>query len=128
MRLSGLAVAAVLVATTTGLDAGGQVARAADVRIEHGEATRSAGTWTFTVTLKHSDEGWDHYADLWQVLDPAGRVLAERVLTHPHVEEQPFTRSLRGVEIPQDIATVFIRARDSRHGFAPQLFEIDLSR
>ena len=26
----------------------------------------------FSVTVKHDDEGWNHYADRWEVLTPAG--------------------------------------------------------
>jgi hypothetical protein len=53
----------------------------------------SAQTYRFDVTLRLADEGWDHYANKWDVVDPSGRVLGERILHHPHVNEQPFTRS-----------------------------------
>ena len=52
-----------------------------------------------------------------QVVAPDGRVLGERRLLHPHVQEQPFTRSLGGVEIPAGVEEVTIRARDSVHGW-----------
>lgn len=91
------------------------------------EASQAAdGSWRFDVTVRHADEGWDHYADLWDVVAPDGTVLGERVLLHPHVEEQPFTRSLSGVEIPEDIETVVIRARDSVHGFGGAEMTVDL--
>ena len=44
----------------------------------------------------HPDTGWDDYADGWRVLDMDGNELGMRVLHHPHVDEQPFTRSLSG--------------------------------
>ncbi|MEM7411166.1 MAG: hypothetical protein AAF430_13100 [Myxococcota bacterium] len=72
---------------------------------------------TFRVGVRHADAGWDHYADRWQVLAPDGTVLATRILHHPHVEEQPFTRSLRDVEIPTGLTEVRVRAHDSVHGF-----------
>jgi len=62
-----------------------------------------AGTYRFDVTVRHADEGWKHYADRWDVLAPDGTVLGTRVLLHPHVNEQPFTRSLSGVTIPDGI-------------------------
>jgi hypothetical protein len=74
------------------------------------------GTWRFDVTVAHADEGWDHYADLWEVVAPDGTVLGQRVLAHPHVNEQPFTRSLSNVEIPPSVGSVEVRARDSVHG------------
>ncbi|MEM1352393.1 MAG: hypothetical protein AAGF27_08605, partial [Pseudomonadota bacterium] len=57
----------------------------------------SDGTWRFDVTISHPDTGWDHYANGWRVLDMDGNELGMRELVHPHVEEQPFTRSLSGV-------------------------------
>jgi hypothetical protein len=83
-------------------------------------------TCTFAVTLEHADEGWNHYADLWEVLTLDGRLLGSRVLYHPHEDEQPFTRSLSGVAIPAGIERVKIRARDSKHGYGKQEFIVDL--
>ena len=85
-----------------------------------------AGTYTFSVTVRHQDTGWDHYADRWEVLAPDGTVLATRVLHHPHVDEQPFTRSLRGVAVPDDVGRVTARARDSVHGYGGAEVAIDL--
>jgi len=81
---------------------------------------------TFEVTVRHADTGWDHYADAWEVLAPDGEVLGRRVLHHPHVEEQPFTRQLRGVEVPEGVREVRIRARDSVHGFGGREAEVPL--
>lgn len=103
-------------------------AKADDVEIVEASARQSGSTWTFSVTLKHGDTGWDHYADLWQVFTLDGKLLGERVLLHPHVEEQPFTRSLSGVEIPDGIDEVVIRARDSVHGVADQEYRLVLPR
>ena len=75
------------------------------------------GTWSFSVTVRHDDEGWDHYADRWDVMSPDGEVLGTRVLYHPHVGEQPFTRSLGGVEIPKGLLEVVVRAHDLVHGY-----------
>ena len=71
----------------------------------------------FDVTVRHADEGWEHYANRWEVLSPAGELLATRVLAHPHVNEQPFTRSLTNVSIPGELAEVVVRAHDLVHGY-----------
>lgn len=76
-----------------------------------------AETCTFWVTVRHDDAGWDHYANRWEVLTPDGEVIATRVLGHPHVNEQPFTRSLGGIVIPPGLNTVVVRAHDSVHGY-----------
>lgn len=91
-------------------------------------ARESDGTWRFEVTVRHADEGWDHYADRWQVETPEGRVLATRVLLHPHEAEQPFTRALGGVVIPPEVTEVVIRAHDSVHGDGGRTFRLALPR
>lgn len=83
------------------------------------EARDSGGTYTFNVTLRHADTGWDHYADGWGVYTTDGVELGYRVLAHPHVNEQPFTRSLGGVTIPPEITEVIIRPHDLVHGSGP---------
>lgn len=70
----------------------------------------------FSVTLRHSDTGWDHYADGWRVEDAEGNVLGTRVLAHPHVNEQPFTRSHR-IAVPDGLTRVFVRAKCSVDGW-----------
>lgn len=86
------------------------------------------GLWRFDVTVRHNDEGWDHYADAWQIVDPdSGKVLAERILAHPHETEQPFTRSLGGVRIPKGIEEVTVRAKCNVHGFGGREVTIRLS-
>lgn len=86
--------------------------------IEHVVATRTAPeTYRFDVTIRHPDTGWDHYADGWRVLDMDGNELGMRVLFHPHVNEQPFTRSLDGVKIPAGTEQVQIQARDLPEGW-----------
>jgi hypothetical protein len=90
------------------------------------QRTGKAG-WSADVTLKHDDEGWDHYADSWRVLDAEGNVLAERILYHPHVDEQPFTRSLSGIKIPENIHTVYIEAHDKLHGWSAEKLAVDLN-
>lgn len=85
-------------------------------------------TCDFTVTVQHEDTGWDHYANQWEVLTLEGTLLGERVLHHPHVNEQPFTRSLSGVPIPSSIKKVKIRARDSVHGYGGKELIVELER
>ena len=91
-----------------------------DVRVE------CAASCTFSVTLEHADEGWNHYADRWDVVTLDGKLLKSRVLYHPHENEQPFTRSLSGVTVPASQRQVKIRARDSKHGYSQREFVVDL--
>lgn len=93
--------------------------------VENVTATQNGETWSFHVTVRHGDEGWDHYADGWEVASPDGIQLGYRKLLHPHENEQPFTRSLSGVGIPDDLSTVIIRAHDSVHEWG-EPFEVRL--
>ena len=82
-----------------------------------------------SVTLRHADSGWDHYADLWQVLDDGtGEVLGERPLAHPHTNEQPFTRSLSQVEIPEGVEVIRVRAKCNQHGYEGKQVRIPLQK
>lgn len=83
------------------------------------EATvvRSGDHYVVTATVESADTGWDRYADAWEVRTAAGDVLGTRELAHPHVDEQPFTRSLTDVEIPEGVTSVEVAARDSVVGF-----------
>lgn len=85
---------------------------------------QAAGIYRFDVTVKHGDTGWDHYADKWQVLLPGGEVIGTRILQHPHVDEQPFTRSLSDVKIPVGASKVIVRAHDKVHGASGKSFEV----
>ena len=72
-----------------------------------------------TVTVSHQDKDWEHYVKGWEVLDMEGKVIGIHRLRHPHVNEQPFTRSAT-VIIPAHLDKVMIRAYDSVHGTGGQ--------
>lgn len=82
--------------------------------------------WNIHVTIRHEDIGWDHFADGWEVLDAQGNVLGYRQLMHPHVDEQPFTRSLTGVVIPDGTREIFVRPHCSVHGWAAEAKRVEL--
>ena len=86
-------------------------------QIQNVNMARSGDTWTFDVTILHSDSGWDHYVDAWRIVDAAGNTLGTRDLAHPHIDEQPFTRSLSGVRIPGDVTDIGVQAHDTTTGW-----------
>lgn len=102
------------------------LAQAGDVQINQVVLQQSGQSWRASVTLEHADTGWDHYADGWQVVTPDGEVLGHRKLFHPHVNEQPFTRSLSGIQIPERLNEVIVEAHDKVHGWSPDRVHIDL--
>ena len=96
----------------------------ASVSVEAGEADviaatakRNAdGSYRIDATVKSRDTGWDYYAERFEVITQDGKILATRVLLHPHEDEQPFTRELDNVKIPAGISEVNVRALMKRKG------------
>jgi hypothetical protein len=66
----------------------------------------------------------DRYAAAFRVLTPDGEELGERELLHDHADEQPFTRSLEGLEIPADVSEVIVEGRDQRHGWGGETVRV----
>lgn len=125
-RLPAFLLAGLASGLASGLPA---AALAGEADVLNATATAAAdGTWTISATVRHADAGWEHYADAFEVLTTAGEVLAVRILYHPHVEEQPFTRSLAGVKIPPGTAAVVVRAHDTEHGYGGETFTLRLER
>ncbi len=109
---------------TTALVAGGAMAGEADV--VGVQVTKTGDTFRFSVTVRHADAGWEHFANNWEVVAPDGTVLDTRVLAHPHDNEQPFTRSLGSVRIPAGVSTVRVRAHDNVHGHGGREMEVNI--
>lgn len=105
----------------------------ADAEVRFVQATETApGVWTFTVTVFHPDDGEAHYANGWDVVLPDNTVLKvnsddpfTRLLTHPHDDEQPFTRSQAGIVVPAGTTRLYVRAHDNVHGYGnPVLIDL----
>ncbi len=105
-----------------------QLVVSGEVRIVAATLSYSNSGWHAEVTLRHEDSGWDHYADAWRVVTGENKLLGLRTLYHPHVSEQPFTRSLGGIEIADDIKVVYIEAHDKLHGWSKQRYRVELKR
>ena len=121
MLLKRLALAGSVLFLSAGIGVAGTV------DVEKVQVRKNAnGSYSFDVTVRHGDTGWDHYANRWDVVAPDGTVLGTRVLHHPHVDEQPFTRSLSGVEVPDGVTSVTIRAHDSVHKLGGKEIKVEL--
>ena len=105
------------------------VAHAGEADVVAVKVTELGGsTYQFDVTVSHSDEDWNHHVDKWDVVGSDGTVYGTRTLYHPHVGEQPFTRSLSGVKIPKEISRVNVRAHDSIHEYGGKVVTVVLPR
>ena len=86
---------------------------------------RKDGSLDVHATVQHDDEGWEHYADRWEILDMEGTLLDTRVLMHPHSHE-PFTRSISRAKIPSQIKKIRLRAHDSVHGYGEKEVVVEI--
>ena len=107
----------------------------ANADVEFVRAVQSSdGSWTFHVTVRHPDTGWEDYADGWDIVSPDGQALKSgpaerftRLLLHPHENEQPFTRSQSGIVVPDGVTIVTVRAHDLVDGFGGRQVSLDLT-
>lgn len=86
------------------------------------QVSGESNPYRFSVEILSPDTGCDQYADWWEVLSGNGELIYRRILTHSHVNEQPFVRS--GGPIPinsQDI--VLIRAHLFPAGYGGKVFK-----
>ena len=61
-------------------------------------------------------------------MDGKGNEIGKRTLYHPHVNEQPFTRSLNNLHIYSDVDVVYVEAHDSKHGWSPDKVKIKMNK
>ncbi|MGI8633634.1 MAG: hypothetical protein ACR2NA_13975 [Solirubrobacterales bacterium] len=91
------------------------------------EATEAdEGRYDFDVTISSPYDSPERYADGWRVLDPDGEELGAHELAHDHADEQPFTRTQRGVEIPDDLQFVQIEGHDLENGYGGDRLDVEL--
>jgi hypothetical protein len=84
------------------------------------------GSYRFDVTISSPYDSPERYADAWRVVGSDGAEYGLRVLFHDHANEQPFTRSLSGIEIPDDVDSVTVQARDLVNGWGGKTIEVEL--
>ena len=77
------------------------------------QSSGEPGGYSFAVTVESPDTGCDLYADWWEVVRPDGALVYRRLMSHSHVDEQPFTRDGGPVEAA---ATDVLVVRAHLHG------------
>lgn len=93
-----------------------------DVRVSATDDDR----FTFQVTLSSPYDTPQRYADAFRVMTEAGDSLGVRQLLHDHANEQPFTRSLSGVDIEPGITRVVVQGRDQEYGYGGETRTVSL--
>ncbi|MBX7107008.1 MAG: hypothetical protein K1X61_00020 [Chitinophagales bacterium] len=82
------------------------------------------GVFDFDVTVSSPYDTPSRYADGFRISTTEGKVLGERKLLHDHQTEQPFTRDLHSVKIPDGIVKVVVQARDQKYGYGGKTLEV----
>ncbi|MFW5933172.1 MAG: hypothetical protein ACOCT8_00415 [Actinomycetota bacterium] len=138
LRASGLLLSVALVIVGCGSDLDGQQdqqeqeegqdgqagdeQRYPDVVAAELEPTEDA--WRLSATISSPYDTPDRYADAFRAITPDGEELGVRELLHDHAGEQPFTRSLDGLEIPDDVDRIVVEGRDLDHGWGGETVTI----
>lgn len=82
--------------------------------------------YQFVVGIKSPDTGCDQYANWWEVITESGDLIYRRILTHSHINEQPFIRSGGPVAIQPD-QDVIIRAHMHDTGYGGAVYRGSVS-
>ncbi len=88
------------------------------------ELERTGDTWRLSATVSSPYDSPERYADAFRAVTEDGTVLGVRELAHDHANEQPFTRSLTGLEIPDDVTRITVEGRDRTHGWGGDTVEL----
>ncbi len=81
-----------------------------------------ASNYTFNVGVSSPDMGCNQYADWWEVLTEDETLLYRRILSHSHVNEQPFIRSGGPIAINAN-QIVIVRAHMNTFGYGVKTFK-----
>lgn len=91
-----------------------------------GFESKDDGSTDFEVTVSSPYDTPDRYADAIRVRNEDGTVYGERELTHDHADEQPFTRTVTGVQLATGAGSVVVEARDSANGWGGKTVTVAL--
>ncbi len=90
------------------------------------ELEPAGDAWRLDATLSSPYDTPERYADAFRAVSENGTVLGVRELAHDHANEQPFTRSLTGLEIPDDVERITVEGRDLVHGWGGNTVELEV--
>ena len=90
--------------------------------VQNVTSTGQENNYSLNVTLASPDTGCDQYADWWEIVTESGELIYRRILTHSHVNEQPFTRSGSNINITAD-QIVIIRGHVNNLGYGTTVFK-----
>lgn len=90
--------------------------------------TREGDAWALAATVSSPYDSAERYADAFRARTRDGEVLGVRDLTHPHADEQPFTRTLTDLAIPDDVDVLIVEGRDLVNGWGGGTTTVEVPR
>lgn len=99
-----------------------QIALNNESKITSVKVTGNENNYTFSVGILSKDTGCEQYANWWEVVTEDGQLIYRRILTHSHVNEQPFVRSGGIVKISKD-QIVIVRLHMNNTGYSLNAFK-----
>lgn len=90
-------------------------------KIVNVECAGQPNNYTFSVTIESDETGCDQYADWWEVITVDSILIYRRILSHSHVNEQPFTRSGGVIDVGAD-EFIYVRAHMNKAGYGDIVF------
>jgi len=85
------------------------------------ECKGQPNNYTFSVTIESEETGCEQYADWWEVITADSILIYRRILSHSHVDEQPFTRSGGVIDVGAD-DFIYVRAHMNQAGYGDIVF------
>lgn len=88
----------------------------------------ASGAFDVDATISSPYDTPERYADALRVRSEDGTVYGVRELTHDHASEQPFTRTLTGLDLPDDVDEVVVEGRDQANGWGGATVTVEVPR
>lgn len=113
--------------TAAGDDSAGDASAADEMFPDVVSAEVAEDGSSVAVTVSSPYDSPDRYADAIRVRSADGaEVYGERALTHDHAAEQPFTRSITDLEVPDGVREAVVEGRDQVSGWGGDTVTITL--
>ena len=91
-------------------------------------SAQGGDVYALEVTMSSQYDTADRYADGWRVLDADGTEIGTMQLTHDHANEQPFTRTQSGLQVPEGVEEITVEGHDQDNGYGGATVTLSVPR